>query len=110
MAVGRSEARLRGEAVSSHYEFRLSRKDGEERWVDFSASTTPIQFGGKPANVAIVVDVTERKRAEQLQTALYRIAATTSSAEDLQQLFKAIHGIVGQLMYANNFYLSIYDA
>jgi PAS domain S-box-containing protein len=110
MAVGRSEARLRGERVPSHYEFKLIRKDGEERWVDFSASAAPIQFGGKPANVAILVDVTERKYAEQLQTALYRIAATTSSADDPQQLFAAIHAIVAELMYAKNFYLALYDS
>lgn len=109
MAVSRSEARLRGERAPSHYEFKLIRKDGEERWVDFSASAAPIQFGGKPANVAILVDVTERKHAEELQTALYRIAATTSSADDPQQLFAAIHGIVAELMYANNFYLALYD-
>ena len=109
MAVSRSEARLRGERVPSHYEFKLIRKDGEERWVDFSASAAPVQFGGKPANVAVLVDVTERKHAEQLQTALYRIAATTSSAEDPQQLFAAIHGIVAELMYAKNFYLALYD-
>jgi PAS domain S-box-containing protein len=109
MAVSRSEARLRGERVPSHYEFKLIRKDGEERWVDFSASAAPIQFGGKPANVAILVDVTERKHAEELQTALYRIAATTSSADDPQQLFAAIHGIVAELMYAKNFYLALYD-
>lgn len=109
MAVGRSEARLRGERVPSHYEFKLVRKDGEERWVDFSASAAPIQFGGKPANVAILVDVTERKHAEELQTALYRIAATTSSADEPHQLFAAIHGIVAELMYAKNFYLALYD-
>lgn len=110
LARSRSESRLRGETVPSHYEFKIVRKNGEERWVDFSASTSPILFAGKPANVAVVVDITERKRAEQLQTALYQIAATTSSAEDLQQLFKAIHGIVAELMYAKNFYLAIYDA
>ena len=110
MARSRSERRLRGEPAPSHYEFKIVRKGGEERWVDFSASTTPIAFAGKPANVAVVIDVTERKRAERLQTALYRIAATTSSAEDLHQLLTAIHGIVAELMYARNFYLALYDA
>ncbi len=110
IAVGRSEARLRGDSVISHYEFRILRKDGEERWVDFSASSHPIYFNGKTSNVAILVDVTERKHAEQLQTALYRIATTSTSAEDPEQLFASIHAIVGELMYANNFYLALYDA
>jgi two-component system cell cycle sensor histidine kinase/response regulator CckA len=104
----RSQARLRGETVPSHYEFKIITKNGEERWVDFSAST-PIQFAGKPANIAIAVDVTERKWAEQLQTALYRIATTTSTSQDLRELFTAIHGIVGELMHAKNFYVALYD-
>jgi len=109
IAFQRSEARLRGESVPSHYEFKIITKAGEEKWVDFSSSAGPIQFGGKTANVAIAVDVTDRKWGEQLQTALYRIAATTSSAEDPQHLFTAIHGIVSELMYASNFYLALYD-
>ena len=109
LAWNRSQARIRGANVPSHYEFKIINKGGEERWVDFSASAGPIQFGGKPANVAIAVDVTERKWGEQLQTALYRIAATSSSAKDLKDLFAAIHAIVGELMYAKNFYLALYD-
>ena len=110
VATRRSEARLRGEPATSHYEFRVLKKNGEVRWADFSASTRPITFDGKAANVAIVVDVTERKHAEQLQTALYHIAATSTSAEDPEQLFASIHKIVGELMYARNFYLALYDA
>ena len=110
LATQRSEARLRGESVISHYEFRVFRKNGEERWVDFSASTHPIFFDGKAANVAILVDVTERKHAEQLQTALYRIAATSTSAEDPDQLFASIHRIVGELMDSRNLYLALYDS
>ena len=109
MTRQRAQARLRGESVPSHYEFKIVTKTGEERWVDFSASS-PIQFAGKPANIAIAVDITERKWAEQLQTALYRIATTTSSAQDLQELFAEIHEIVGELMDARNFYVALYDA
>jgi two-component system, cell cycle sensor histidine kinase and response regulator CckA len=110
LAFQRSEARLRGESVPSHYEFKIITKSGDVRWVDFSSSTGPIQFAGKPANVAIAVDVTERKAGEQLQTALYRIAAIASSAEDPQQLFAGIHSTVSELMDARNFYLALYDA
>ena len=110
LAFERSEARLRGQAVPSHYEFKIIKKNGAVRWVDFSSSAGPIQFGGKPANVAIAVDVTERKAAEQLQTALYRIADIASSAEDPQQLFAGIHSTLNGLMDASNFYLALYDS
>ena len=51
----------------------------------------------------------ERRRAEQVQDALYRIAETASAAQDMQEFYAAIHGIVGELMYAKNFYITLYD-
>jgi two-component system cell cycle sensor histidine kinase/response regulator CckA len=56
-----------------------------------------------------VTDISQRKRAEKLQSALYRIAATTSATEDLDEFYGAIHRIVGELMYAENFYVALHD-
>ncbi len=57
-----------------------------------------------------VIDISERKRAEKLQSALYRIAATTSATDDIDEFYRAIHAIVGELMYAKNFYVALHDA
>ena len=46
------------------YEFRALRKDGSERWLDFSA--TRVTYEGAAAVQAAIVDITERKRAEQV--------------------------------------------
>ncbi len=56
--------------------------------------------GGRNEVLGVSTDISARKRSERLQSALYRIAATTSSAEDLDEFYVAIHGIVGELMYA----------
>lgn len=101
----RAESRNRGEQVPSRYEFRLIHKSGEIRWVDFSAAL--IQFEGQSAILATVFDITDRKRGEQLQSALYRIASLASSATDLPQFYKSIHDIVGELMFARNFYIAV---
>jgi len=45
----------------------------------------------------------------QVQAALYRIAETASAAQDMQEFYAEIHRIVGELMYANNFYVVLYD-
>jgi len=103
----RGDARQRAENVSSRYEFQLHTKNGEIRWLDLSASR--IRFEGQDATLAIAVDVTERKRAEELQRALYRIADQTSAATDLHAFYPAIHRIVGELMDARNFYVALYD-
>jgi len=56
-----------------------------------------------------VADISERKHSEKVRAALYEIAATTNAAEDLDEFYAAIHGIVGELMYARNFYVALHD-
>ena len=51
----------------------------------------------------------DRERAEKVQSALYRIAETAGVAEDMQDFYRRIHAIVGELMYADNIYIALYD-
>jgi PAS domain S-box-containing protein len=51
----------------------------------------------------------ERLRAEKVQRALYRIAEFASAAQDLQEFYREVHAVVGELMYANNFFIALYD-
>src|SRR5450631_637509 len=89
-------------------ETRRQRKDGS--LVEVLLSTSPVRLNGKPVGAyASYRDITEQKRAEELNAALYAIAARSQSAEDLQQFFAAIHNIVGQLMNVRNFYIALYD-
>ncbi|HSF24872.1 MAG TPA: methyl-accepting chemotaxis protein [Blastocatellia bacterium] len=53
--------------------------------------------------------IAERKESDLLHSALYRIAEMTSSAEDLPAFYGAVHKIVGGLMYAENFFIAVYD-
>ncbi len=89
-------------------ETRRRRKDGT--LVDVLLSVSPVIVGGKRvATYASYRDITEQKRAEELNSALYAIAARAHSVENPQLFFAAIHGIVGQLMYARNFYIALLD-
>jgi PAS domain S-box-containing protein len=56
-------ARLRGEPVSTQYELQAIRRDGSLIWVDIQ--TAEILWEGAPAVQSTVLDITERKRAEQ---------------------------------------------
>ena len=59
----RFRARIEGDKnVPGRYEFRVISKEGEIRWLDFSGRV--IQYDGEPAVLATVVDITDRKRAE----------------------------------------------
>jgi PAS domain S-box-containing protein len=89
-------------------ETKRQRKDGT--LIDVFISTAPIVIDGKQVALCVLYrDISEQKRAEALNSALYRITQKTSSAEDLQQFYGAVHAIVGELMYARNFYVAVYD-
>ncbi|MEO6173088.1 MAG: GAF domain-containing protein, partial [Arenimonas sp.] len=55
-------------------------------------------------------ELTERRRAEELQRALYEIAALSSADSGQHDHYARLHEIVGRLMYAKNFIISTYDA
>jgi PAS domain S-box-containing protein len=46
---------------------------------------------------------------DKIQSALYRIAELAGAAQDMQEFYAAVHAIVGELMYAENFFISLYD-
>jgi len=48
--------------------------------------------------------------AERLQRALYAIAEQTGAEHDTPEMMRSLHTIVGSLMYAENFYIVLYDA
>ncbi len=52
---------------------------------------------------------TARRDAEKVQNALYRIAELASAAQDMHEFYRAIHAVVGELMYANNLFIALYD-
>jgi signal transduction histidine kinase/CheY-like chemotaxis protein/putative methionine-R-sulfoxide reductase with GAF domain len=51
----------------------------------------------------------ETESAERIQSILYRIAETATAARDMPSFYEAIHDIVRELMYADNFYIALYD-
>jgi PAS domain S-box-containing protein len=59
----RSRKRLAGKKVPEKYEFDIINKKGERVNVEVSASL--MEFEGRPADMAIVRDMTERKQAEE---------------------------------------------
>lgn len=60
-------------------------------------------------NDALRQEVADRERAEHLQGALFQIAELSSQPGDMAELFQTLHGIVGDLLFAQNFYIALFD-
>jgi PAS domain S-box-containing protein len=61
----RGEKRLNGEEVSHRYEIKRLKKDGKVVWHEIMVSD-PIMYRGRPAIMGHEIDITERKRAEEV--------------------------------------------
>ncbi len=59
----RGLAQEHGEVLPTRCEFKIMRKNHEERWIDFTAGL--ITFDGKPAGLGTAFDITERKKVEE---------------------------------------------
>jgi PAS domain S-box-containing protein len=46
---------------------------------------------------------------DKVQNALYRIAELASAAQDMQEFYRAVHAVIGELMNANNLFIALYD-
>jgi diguanylate cyclase (GGDEF)-like protein len=60
-------------------------------------------------NDALRSEVADRERAEHLQSALFQITELSSQPGDMADLFKSLHVIVGDLLFALNFYIALFD-
>ncbi len=70
----RAALRLKGLSPPDDYEFRILTNDGKTRWVRLLA--TSIIYQGKPAVLANILDIDERKRARELQREADRLRST----------------------------------
>jgi PAS domain S-box-containing protein len=70
----RATERLKGLSPPDDYEFRILTADGQTRWVRLFA--TSIIHQGKPAVLANILDIDERKRAQKLQREADRLRTT----------------------------------
>jgi len=48
-------------------------------------------------------------QSNKVQKALFKIADAASASRDMQNFYEKVHGVVGELMYAENFFIAEYD-
>lgn len=87
-------------------EVRLTRDRGT---VQVEIRAAAIEMAGRPAALVVARDLTQRRRAEQIQSALYRIAQASTRASSIEDLLPEVSDIVGELMYARNLFIGLLD-
>ena len=102
-------ARVAG-GTAGRLEFEVTTLKGARRWLETQMVPLRRDGGGSVDTLlALTHDVTQRRRAEQVQQATYRISEAALTAENLRALLADVHRVVGELMPANNFYVALYD-
>ena len=100
---------MKEETYSAIFEMNLFHKDSREIsleilgkiLLDKNKKITGFQGNAR--------DITERKRAEQIQTTIYNISNAVNTAKDLNEFFETLHTQLSKIINTTNFYLALYN-
>jgi two-component system cell cycle sensor histidine kinase/response regulator CckA len=104
-AVELISAALGGEP--QRFEWMHVRPDGSRFLVDVTLNS--FDLGGVQYIQCMVRDITERKRAEEVQDVLFQISQAVSGSPGLQELLDTIHNQLGRLIDTTNHFVALYD-
>ena len=102
--------RLEREGEIRGLESVWSRRDGTRFFARESARAVRDAAGSVLYYDGSVEDVTERKRGEAERQAIFRIIEGVTTTANLGELFDLIHSAIGEVLYAENCYVSLLDA
>ncbi len=84
-------------------------KSGENILVAWNNTLLRDEQGIVTAIASIGQDITEQYYNEKTQEIIYKIAQSTITSKDLEELYQSIHGVLLDLMPAENFFIALYD-
>ena len=95
-------------ATDSREVFRILRRDRQFRWAEMTM--VGIEFGGRPASQAVLVDITDRIRLEREHRTVATVAASLRAAESRSQLMALLLEQILHLVDADGVALAMVDA
>ena len=93
-------------SLQLHFENRYVHKQGHTVHIRWTARWLP----DRQVRLAVAHDITEAKRIEARQAAVYAIAKAAHAEAGLEALFAQVHQTIGELLDARNFAVALYDA
>jgi PAS domain S-box-containing protein len=91
------------ERTPNYMENEFTYPDGTTGWFDLAIQPVP------EGVFVLSVDITERKRMEKVQAAIYRISQAAAFTENIDELYRSVHHILGELIEVQNFYIALYE-
>lgn len=103
------ERSLHSSIVGNRFEMHCMRKDGGHFPVSVSTSTIFDPISNSHKLVCVARDITKRKRLEAESRAISRIIHGAASTANLEELLELIHKTIKKIVYAENFFVALYD-
>ncbi len=88
---------------------QLRTHDGRQIWVRDTGRVFWDPVHQQVYMDGLIEDISERKRAENVEKATYQISEAALSTQNLGEFYRSIHKILGALMPVTNFFISLYD-
>ena len=97
----------KGEVQSGEFQHQFGKKDF---W--FIEAFTPVKNTKDEIYkiILLIIDISERKKAESVQNVLYSILSDVHNCKTLNELFSTIHLNISKIIYARNFYIALLDS
>ncbi|MBU1984092.1 PAS domain S-box protein, partial [bacterium] len=96
---------MRGEPQNFYWMHK--RKDGV--LIDCEVSLASVRVADETLIIAIVRDITERKRAELEQDVVLRILQIGTTSDTQEEMLRSIFAQIGRLVPIENYYLALHD-
>jgi len=89
------------------FEWHVRCKNGAYLWVEINARIASLDEDNKHL-VIVVRDIDQRKRSQQIQVAMYRIAQIGQAQPSLYEFFSSVHQILQNLFPCPNLAVALY--
>ncbi|MBA7561707.1 hypothetical protein ES708_03347 [subsurface metagenome] len=101
---------LTEKALKGHFYYETVRKKKDGTLFPVAISGCQVIIDGQLKGLIVTFEnITERKRNEKLQEVLYNISKAANSPITLNQLYKTIHKVLGNIIDTTNFYIALVD-